>query len=415
MPHTRRFAAQLYVRLLTEIFPECAYAAASPSPKPDDLFMIEQQGKTMNTFLKSALAVAATAVASQAAAQITFYENEGFEGRSFTTTRQVANLDRSGIDNRASSVVVASNRWEVCEDAGFAGRCVVLRPGSYGSLAMTGLNNRITSVRAIGANARIDENRFAPLPAPAQITFYENENFQGRSFTTQTQVGDFRRTGFNDRASSVDVVGYRWEACENSRFGGQCVVLRPGRYPSLASMGINNRISSVRTVAMNSQIADNRYAPSPAATRDGRDYRRRNGERTYQVPVTSARAVVGTPEQRCWVEQEQVQAKPGLNTTGAVVGAVIGGILGHQIGDSNLATVGGAVAGGALGANVNRLGIGGQPATQTRDVQKCASVPSQAPTYWDVTYNFRGQDHRVQMTSQPGPTVTVNDRGEPRA
>ena len=72
----------------------------------------------------------------------------------------------------------------------------------------------------------------------------------------------------------------------------------------------------------------------------------------------------------------------------------------------------GAAAGGALGANVNR--IGGQQQAQKRDVQKCASVPSQTPTYWDVTYNFRGQDHRVQMATQPGSTVTVNEQGEPR-
>jgi hypothetical protein len=42
-------------------------------------------------------------------------------------------------------------------------------------------------------------------------------------------------------------------------------------------------------------------------------------------------------------------------------------------------------------------------------------VPSQAaPALWDVSYNFRGQDHRLQMTTPPGPTVTVNRMGEPR-
>ena len=88
---------------------------------------------------------------------------------------------------------------------------------------------------------------------------------------------------------------------------------------------------------------------------------------------------------------------------------MIGGILGHQIGGHNkdIATVGGAALGGLAGANINR--ITGQP--QTQEVQKCASAPSQTPTYWDVSYYFRGQDHRVQMTSQPGPTVTVNERG----
>jgi uncharacterized protein YcfJ len=48
-------------------------------------------------------------------------------------------------------------------------------------------------------------------------------------------------------------------------------------------------------------------------------------------------------------------------------------------------------------------------------VQRCESRPSQArPEFWDVTYNFRGQEHRVQMTAPPGQTVTVNRDGEPR-
>jgi hypothetical protein len=31
-----------------------------------------------------------------------------------------------------------------------------------------------------------------------------------------------------------------------------------------------------------------------------------------------------------------------------------------------------------------------------------------------VTYNFRGQIHRAQLSFAPGSTITVNDRGEPR-
>jgi uncharacterized protein YcfJ len=147
------------------------------------------------------------------------------------------------------------------------------------------------------------------------------------------------------------------------------------------------------------------------------DYRRRNDERLYEANVTSVRAVVAAPGQRCWVEHEQVapDRTSNLNVPGAVIGAVIGGVLGHQVGRGtgrDVATVGGAVAGGAVGSQVGRSG---QP-TQTRDVQRCESVPSEARTeYWDVTYTFRGQEHRVQMTAPPGPTVTVNERGEPRA
>ena len=66
--------------------------------------------------------------------------------------------------------------------------------------------------------------------ASAQVTFYENEGFSGRSFTADKSVDDFARWGFNDRASSVVVLGDRWEACDDAHFGGRCVVLRAGRY-----------------------------------------------------------------------------------------------------------------------------------------------------------------------------------------
>jgi uncharacterized protein YcfJ len=250
--------------------------------------------------------------------------------------------------------------------------------------------------------------------AAAGVTFYEREGFQGRSFTTEQQIGNFQRTDFNDRASSVVVFGDRWEVCEDAGFRGRCVVLRPGQYPSLAAMGLNDRISSVRDVSRNAQVDDRRYAPAPpqAAVYDNR---RRNDERLYDAKVTAVRAVVGTPEQRCWVDQEQItQDQSRVNVPGALVGAVLGGVLGHQIGNgrgNDLATVGGAVAGGAVGANVGR----GQQ-TETRDVKHCENVAGQVrPDYWDVTYNFRGEDHRMQMTTPPGSTVIVNERGEPRS
>ena len=65
-----------------------------------------------------------------------------------------------------------------------------------------------------------------------------------------------------------------------------------------------------------------------------------------------------------------------------------------------------------MGANVNR---GAGQAATTQDVKRCENVPSQArPSLWDVTYTFRGQEHRVQMTTPPGATITVNEQGEPR-
>ncbi len=351
-----------------------------------------------------------------ATAQVTFYEQEGFQGRNFTANQEIRNFAQYGFNDRASSVVVVGNRWEVCEDARFDGRCVVLRPGRYPSLAAMGLNNRVSSVRYVHGNAQIEDYRYAPIPAPAtaQVTFFEHENFQGRNFTSNQQIQNFGRYGFNDRASSAVVLGDRWEVCQNVGFGGRCVVLRPGRYPSLAAMGLNDRVSSVRTVNPNVRFDDNRYAPAPVAAYDNR---RRGGERIYEANVTAVRAVLAVSGERCWVERGQVTQERSNNTVpGAIIGAIIGGVLGHQVGGGrgqDVATAGGAVAGAVVGAKVGQSTGGQQTATQ--DVQRCETVPGQArPAYWDVTYNFRGQDHTVQMTTPPGATVSVNGRGEPR-
>ena len=364
----------------------------------------------MKSSIKSLFAVAALAAAAQASAQVTFYEDDNFQGRSFTAERKINNIERFGFNETASSVVVAGERWEVCDDIRFRGRCVVLRPGSYPSLASMGLNERVSSVKPVHRNDRVDERRYAPMAqAPIaqtpQVTFYEQKNLRGRSFTTEQGVMNFQRQNFNDRASSVLVTSGQWEVCEDAQFGGRCAILREGRYPSLAETGLNDRISSTRLV---SNAAPNAAMASP-------DYRQRPNERLFEADVTSTRAVVGTPEQRCWVEKEQI-AQNNANVPAAIAGALIGGILGHQVGGGtgkDLATVGGAIAGAAVG---NQVGRGNTDQAATRDVQRCEAVSGQVrPQYWDVTYNFRGVDHRIQMTTPPGPTVTVNAQGEPRA
>jgi uncharacterized protein YcfJ len=251
--------------------------------------------------------------------------------------------------------------------------------------------------------------------AQAQITFYESEGFEGRSLTAQGDLQNLTRNGFNDRASSAVVRSGRWEICEDARFQGRCTVLRPGQYASLSSMGLNDRVSSVRRVSERSPVDEDRYAPHPVVAQD---YRRRDEERVFEAPVLTVRAVFGPPEQRCWTEREQVNTERNdSRVSGGVIGAVIGGILGHQIGGGtgrDIATAGGAVAGAVVGSNLGR--DRSAPTTTTRDVQRCSETPAQArPAYWDVTYEFRGQQHQVQLTTLPGPSITVNSRGEPRA
>lgn len=82
--------------------------------------------------------------------------------------------------------------------------------------------------------------------ALGEVTFYERGDFRGRSFTVTEPVGNFARHGFNDRASSAVVRKGRYLVCSDADFRGHCVRLAPGQYPSLAAMGLNNRISSAR-------------------------------------------------------------------------------------------------------------------------------------------------------------------------
>lgn len=269
------------------------------------------------------------------------------------------------------------------------------------------MKNIATAIKPIVAAAAL----MAAGHALAQVTFYEGEGFRGRAFAANRTVDNFADIGFNDRASSVVVDRGRWEVCEDAGFNGRCTVLKRGSYESLRGMGLDNRISSVRPVADRRDYPNE--APVPLAA-PNYEYRQRPSERLFDIPVSSVRAVAGPPEQRCWMERQATNERRDLNVAGGVIGGVLGGILGHQLGGGSgktVTTIGGAVAGGALGANVDRIR---DPATG-RDVQRCENVASNAPpAYYDVVYSFRGVEHRVQMATPPGPTISVNGRGEPR-
>jgi outer membrane lipoprotein SlyB len=245
-------------------------------------------------------------------------------------------------------------------------------------------------------------------PAMAQmITFYEGDGFRGRAVTSDQAVRNIERLGLRD-ADSVIVDRGRWEVCERPRFEGRCALLRRGHYDS-AQIGFD--VASARPAE-----GRRRYDVEPQASAAPLyEYRMRPSERVYQAPVSWSRAVMGPANQRCWVERQSVPmgASAGQpNVGGAIAGAVIGGILGHQIGGGSgrdAATAAGVVAGAAIGSNQ-----GGGTVYGTQDVQRCTTTHNGPPSYYEVAYNFRGVEHRVQMSQAPGATVTVNERGEPR-
>jgi uncharacterized protein YcfJ len=242
--------------------------------------------------------------------------------------------------------------------------------------------------------------------ALAQLTFYSGEGMRGRTFVVDREIDNFDHYGFNDRAASVIVQRGRWEVCEDAYFAGRCVILSAGQYPSLAALNMQYTISSARRIRSGSNASH--YPPPPVPAPYA--YYPQAGEALYEANVVAVRAVTGPPEQRCWVEQQY--AGGNANVPGAILGGVLGGVLGHQVGGGrgqDVATALGAVGGALVGSNVNR-GSG-----YTQDVRRCQVVPgSGRAEYWDVTYVFRGREHRTQLSAPPGATITVNGRGEPR-
>lgn len=316
----------------------------------------------MNPGLKAALAVATLALASQAMADAMFYPHEHFAGDAFATQRRVATF----ADVFAGGMDAHDGRWR---------------------------RERDDADRSRDHGQRNDGD-------------HENER-------EHENEHDGDRHGDRGGAASAVVFGERWEVCDAPDFRGRCMVLRPGRYDSMAAMGMRDPVASARSVSPRTRVDVARLAPIPVSVYDNR---RRGSERLYEADVTSARAVYGVEERRCWIEREQVDAaRPRGNGAGAVVGAILGGILGHQVGHGStrdVATVGGAIAGGAVGYNVGRTRNG----EYERDVQRCSGGErTSTPDYWAVTYVFRGEEHAIQVAYDPGDTVTVNRRGEPRA
>lgn len=247
--------------------------------------------------------------------------------------------------------------------------------------------------------------------AMAQVVLYEHHDFRGRSVVVDHAMRNIERRALGDTATSAVVEHGRWEVCEAPRFGGRCAILRKGEYPNLRASGLDWEIASVRPAR---QMRRDEMAPRASAG-DDYAYRRRANERVREVPIQDVRAIMGAPGQQCWVERQAVpSASSNSNVGGAVAGAIIGGILGHQIGAGSgrdAATAAGVLGGAAIGSNV---GTNGAPGYGARDVQRCQTVQG-APAYYEVSYNWHGVRHTVQMSAPPaGNTIIVNERGEPR-
>ena len=246
------------------------------------------------TFLGRTLLLAATSLgATSALADITLYEHAQFGGAHVTLRGSTADISGTGFNDKTSSIVVRSGRWEVCTNSNFRGTCTVLTRGEYPVL-QANMHDRISSAREAGDRRgnrrdrdRRDEragdgvlqsevappgrDRVGGLPdsytnqnygsdrprdgdgrrdAPGRggigLELYADSDFGGESVRIERDTADLSRANFNDRATSVVVTGGTWEICSDARYGGSCATYRPGQYARLGDL--SRQASSVRRV-----------------------------------------------------------------------------------------------------------------------------------------------------------------------
>jgi len=220
--------------------------------------------------LLAAAAILATFTHAAFAGELTLFSDSNFRGNRVTLDREAPNLSAVGFNDRASSVVVRSGTWVLCEHANFGGRCAEFGPGEYRELP--GFNDAISSARQIdrGGQGRWrdrdhdrdddrgygndrDQDRGGGRGGwqgggrgGPDVVMFAGPSFQGQQVELTQDVRALSDVGFNDRATSLIIREGRWEFCEHADFRGECIVLGPGRYDVLDRM--NNRISSMHRV-----------------------------------------------------------------------------------------------------------------------------------------------------------------------
>lgn len=178
------------------------------------------------------------------AAEITLYEDANFGGAQLTLRGYTPNIASTGFNDRASSLVVTSGRWELCTDADFKGTCTVVTPGEYPAL-QGGLNDRISSAREVGSYG--DRRGSYRDYGRGSIQLYGQPGFAGRMLQLDADAPSLDQNNFNDRASSVVVNEGTWELCVDANYRGDCRTYGPGRYPDLG-YGMAKQLSSARLV-----------------------------------------------------------------------------------------------------------------------------------------------------------------------
>lgn len=206
---------------------------------------------------------------------ITLYSEPNFQGYSRTYAGKMDKLKNYGFLNKTASLKITGGIWKVCTNSGMSGRCELV-DRDYAGLQSIGMSYKIA---AVGPQS---ERIGTYNPDSGQIVLFEERRQRGTRVTISGEVSDLRRSGFSDRASSIQLQGGQWEVCENAFFGGRCEIIDYS-VNDLSRLGLNNRISSVRPAILPSIPAPG-YGPDPRWGAGNRVSQGIEGQRTVFFP-----------------------------------------------------------------------------------------------------------------------------------
>lgn len=172
--------------------------------------------------LLAALAAAAVTLALSAATaaekkpMAVLFKDANGKGASLMVDGTIRDL--GSFNDKASSIMVVSGRFEVCEDAAFRGTCLTFGQGLH---SLGKLSDRASSIRPVGAGSA----------GAGSIVVFTEKNGGGKSLRLTSQVANLSDySGFNDQVSSVAIFSGTWKLCRSKNYGGGCTKLKPGVY-----------------------------------------------------------------------------------------------------------------------------------------------------------------------------------------
>jgi hypothetical protein len=178
--------------------------------------------------------------------EVILFENSNFHGEHrhvYTTEKNLGSFN-----DRTSSIAILEGNWRFYRDSDLKiPYAPVLGPGLYSFVGNYDIeNDQITSLAPTNEPATFGGN-----PINNHVILFEHSDFRGAHkhiLTAETNLNAIDDHSFNDKASSIVVIGGNWRFYRNSGFNiSYAPVFGPGLYRFVGDWQIeNDQISSLR-------------------------------------------------------------------------------------------------------------------------------------------------------------------------